>query len=137
VGEARQTAEKFYELFEAGDMDGAEALFSPDCVTVTPMGTLNNEEHKAFGQAFMDGLPDARMQIDRIVESGNEAYVSGRFQGTHKGDLQSPQGTIPASGNTLDMPFVDYWRVEGGKVVGHEVVWDNMGMMGQLGALPG
>src|SRR5438045_5131368 len=107
MGEARQTAERFYELFEAGDLDGAEALFASSCVTVTPMGTLNNEEHRAFGQAFRDGLPDAHMDIVRIVEAGNEAFVSGRFKGTHKGDLVSPQGTIPASGNALDMPFVD------------------------------
>ena len=139
MGDARKAAERFYELFEAGDLDGAEALFASSCVTITPMGTLNNNEHRAFGQSFRDGLPDAHMKIDRIVESasGDEAFVAGHFQGTHKGDLVSPQGTIPASGNSLDMPFVDYWQVEGGKVVAHEVVWDNMGMMAQLGATPG
>ena len=76
------------------------------------------------------------MDIVRAVEAGDQVYVSGRFKGTHSGDLVSPQGTIPASGNSLDMPFVDYFRVQGGKIVEHEVVWDQVGMMGQLGASP-
>jgi len=39
-------------------------------------------------------------------------------------------------GNSLDLPFADYFRVEAGQIVEHEVVWDSMAMMGQLGALP-
>ena len=137
MGEARKAAERFYELFEAGDLDGAAALFDDSCVTITPSGPLKNEEHRAFGEAFKKGLPDAHMEIVRAVESGNEIFISGRFKGTHSGDLVSPQGTVPASGNALDMPFVDYWKVVDGKVVEHEATWDQLGMMVQLGAMPG
>jgi len=49
MGEARKAAERFYELFEAGDLDGAAALFDDSCVTITPSGPLKNEEHRAFG----------------------------------------------------------------------------------------
>ena len=137
MGEARKAAERFYELFEAGDMDGASALFANSCVTITPSGPLKKDEHTAIGEAFKKGLPDARMEIVRAVESGNEIFVSGRFKGTHSGDLVSSQGTVPASGNALDMPFVDYWKVADGKVVEHEATWDQLGMMAQLGAMPG
>src|SRR5205807_8821320 len=101
MGDARKTAERFYELFEAGDLDGAEALFASSCVTITPMGTLNNNEHRAFGQSFLDGLPDAHMEVVRVGESasGNEAFGSGHFKGTRKRDLVFPQATLPASGS--------------------------------------
>jgi len=137
VAGAREMAERFYERFGAGDLDGALRLFAADCVTVTPVGALSNAEHQAFGQAFRDALPDARMDVVRTIESGNEVSVSGRFKGTHQGDLVSPQGTIPASGNTIDVPFAEYWRVDGGKIVAHEVIWDQLGMLAQLGAAPG
>ena len=136
MGEARDVAERFYKLFEAGDLDGTDELFADSCKTVTPMATLDKSEHKAFGQAFKNGLPDAHMEVVRAVESGNELFVAGRFKGTHKGDLVSPQGTVPASGNAIDVPFTDYWKVAGGKVVEHEALWDQMTMMGQMGALP-
>lgn len=136
MGEARAPVEQFYERFAAGDLDGAMAVYADECVSITPAGALPMAEHRAFGRAFMDALPDARMEIVRVVESGDEVVVAGRFQGTHTGDLQSPQGTIAASGNTIDVPFMDYFRVENGRVVAHEVICDQTAMLGQLGALP-
>lgn len=136
MGEPRKTAERFYERFGAGDLDGALALFADDCVTVTPVGPLSNEEHQAFGQSFRNALPDAHMDVVRAVEAGDEVHITGRFKGTHTGDLVSPQGTIPASANAIDVPFAEYWKVADGKIVGHEVIWDQMGMLAQLGALP-
>jgi len=97
---------------------------------------VRQAQHEKFFQAFKNALPDAHMELVRAVESGDEVFISGRFKGTHQGDLVSPQGTIPASGNSLDLPFADYFRVEDGKIVEHEVVWDSMAMMGQLGASP-
>lgn len=136
VGGARELAEQYYERFAAGDFAGAEALFTEDCVTVTPAGSFSVPEHEAFGQAFKKALPDARMEVVRVVEADDEVYITGRFKGTHDGDLVSPQGTIPASGNSLDMPFADYFRVSQGKIAEHEVIWDQMTLLGQLGALP-
>ena len=136
MGEAREVAERFYRSFGNGDLEAAMACFADTCVTVTPAGSLTSAEHEAFGRAFREGLPDAYMELVRAVEADDQIYVSGRFRGTHKGDLVSAQGTIPASGNSLDLPFVDYFRVEGGVVVEHEVIWDQMAMLGQLGALP-
>ncbi len=136
MGEALDLAKHFYERFGAGDLAGVTALFADDCTTVTPAGSFNNEEHEAFGRSFKVGLPDAHMELVRAVEAGDEVYVTGRFQGTHEGDLVSPQGTIPASGNSLDLPFADYFRVRDGRIVEHEVIWDQMGMLAQLGAPP-
>lgn len=136
MGQARDVAEEFYRRFGAGDLAGVTALFADDCTTVTPAGSFTNEEHEAFGQSFRDALPDARMEVVRAVEGADDVYLTGRFKGTHKGDLVSPQGTVPASGNSLDLPFADYFRVHDGKIVEHEVIWDQMGMLAQLGALP-
>ena len=89
-----------------------------------------------MGNAFKAGLPDCQMIVENAVESGNEVVILGRFQGTHTGDLQSPGGTIPASGKPLDLRFMDYFKVEGGRIVDHQTVFDQMDMLGQLGALP-
>ena len=135
VGETRDVAERFYAHFGDGDFEAVNACFGPDCVTRTPSGAFSVAEHEAFGRAFKNALPDGRMEVVRAVESGDEVYITGRFKGTHSGDLVSPQGTVPASGNQLDMPFADYFKVKDGVIVEHEVIWDQMGMMGQLGAL--
>ena len=51
MGRARDSAERFYERFAAGDLDGAAGLFRPDCVHVTPAGQQDANAWKAFAQA--------------------------------------------------------------------------------------
>jgi predicted ester cyclase len=94
------------------------------------------DEHRAYGQVFKDALPDAHMEIESTVEGGDWVAVRARFRGTHSRPLRTPQGEIPASGNALDLPFADFFRVEDGKAIEHYVYYDVMSMMGQLGALP-
>jgi steroid delta-isomerase-like uncharacterized protein len=136
MGQAREVVERFYKLFGTGDFPGAAALYSEDCITVTPGGALSNAEHEAFGRAFKNAFPDGYMEVTRAVEDGDEVCMVGRFKGTHTGDLVSPQGTIPASGNSLDMPFADYFRVRAGKIAEQESIFDQMTLLGQVGALP-
>jgi predicted ester cyclase len=136
MGHARDAAEKYYELFAAGKITDAAAMFDPSCITLMPTGALKQPEHEAMGHAFKAALPNAHMEVDNVVESGDEVVALGHFRGTHSGDLQSPNGTIPASGNELNLRFIDYFKVEGGRFVDHQTVFDQMEMLGQLGALP-
>ena len=136
MGEARELVDRFYACFAAGDWEGARACYADGCITVMPGAELDNDAHMGVGMAFKAALPDGRMEVVRAVEDGSEIYVGGTFAGTHHGDMVSPQGTIPASGNTLALPFADYFRVEGGKIVEHNVVFDQATMLAQLGAAP-
>ena len=36
MGQARETAEKFFELFAAGKITDATELFDPSCITMMP-----------------------------------------------------------------------------------------------------
>ncbi|MGH9279918.1 MAG: ester cyclase [Acidimicrobiales bacterium] len=137
MGAARDVVEGFYERFGAADIDGTRVLYTDDCVTVTPTGSLTNDEHEAFGRAFTSAFPDAHMLVTHVFESGEEVCVLGRFQGTHEGDLVSPGGTIPATGRSLDMPFADYFQVRDGKIAAQESIFDQMTLLAQLGALGG
>ncbi|HUO49129.1 MAG TPA: ester cyclase [Acidimicrobiales bacterium] len=137
MGEARRTAERFFELFAAGKMTDASELYDPACITVMPTGRLNQAEHEQMGYAFKAALPDSKMVVDNAVESGDEIVVLGHFGGTHTGDLVSPGGTIPASGRTLHLRFMDYFKVLDGKIVDHQTIFDQVDMLTQLGAMPG
>jgi predicted ester cyclase len=137
MDQARDTADKFFELFAAGKIAEADDLYDPSCITLMPTGALTQAEHMAMGHAFKAAFPDSHMAVDSAVESGNEVVVLGHFRGTQTGDLQSPGGTIPASGKELNLRFMDYFKVDGGKIVDHQTIFDQMEMLGQLGALPG
>ena len=136
MGEALTAAEAFYDAFATADVSKWLPLFDDDCITVTPAGALDKAGHEQLGRAFHGAFPDARMEVVRTVESGDEVYISGRFKGTHTGDLVSPAGTIPASGQPIDFAYVDYFRVADGKIVAEEVVWDQLTFLAQVGAFP-
>lgn len=136
MSEAREAIDRFYRSAGDGDLKAVTACFADGCVTVTPGASFDPPAHEAFLGAFKSAMPDAHMEVVRAVESGDEVFVSGRFKGTHENDMVTPQGTIPASGGQLDLPYADYFRVQDGKIVEHEVVWDSMTMMAQLGAAP-
>jgi ketosteroid isomerase-like protein len=113
MGQARDTAERFYELYSKGDLDGAEELFSPDCVTEAPTGSMKLDEWRAYGQTFKDALPDARMEADSVIESGNRVAVEARFVGTHEGPLATPRGRSPraAMRSTYPSATSSPWRM--------------------------
>ena len=136
MGAARATVDRFYSCFAASDWAGARACYSDDCITVMPGMQLDNDAHMGVGMAFKAAMPDGHMEVARAVEAGDEVFVGGLFRGTHLGDMVTPQGSIPASGNELALPFADYFRVENDLIVEHNVVFDQLTMLTQLGAAP-
>lgn len=136
MGHALEVLERYYSLFDEGRIHDAKEMFAPGCVTVTPNGALDREGHEAMAQAFKAAFPDSHMEIEHVVEAGDEVVALGHFKGTHSGDLQGATGTIPASRRPLDLRFMDFFKIEGDRIVDHQVTFDQMEMLGQLGALP-
>ena len=135
MGAALDVAKRFFDQFAAGDLEAADALFADDCQFTMPNGPLTKAEHRGMGDSFKAALPDAHMVVDHAVDGGDEVFLEGRFVGTHDGDLLSPDGTIPASGNKLELRFADYFKVTNGKVTEHRTYFDQVSMMSQLGAM--
>lgn len=134
MGEALNVVQQFYDAFGGGDLDAADELFADDCRFVMPPGPLTKAEHRMMAEAFRAGLPDARMIINHVVDGGDEVVVEGNFVGTHSGDLVSPQGSVPASGRTINVRFADYFKTAAGRITDHRTYWDQAEMMAQLGA---
>jgi steroid delta-isomerase-like uncharacterized protein len=126
-----------YEGVNSGDLDKALSVFDPDCEIVTPQGPMRGAAaQRALGEAFRAAAPDNRLEALRTFEDGDTIIVEGVYSGTHTGDLAGPGGTIPASGRTFSLPYVDLFQARAGKIVAHRIYWDNATFMAQLGATP-
>jgi steroid delta-isomerase-like uncharacterized protein len=136
MGQGQDTVQAFFDAFAAHDLEAAERLYVEDATITMPTGTNDLAGHKALGQVFLDAFPDAHMAVDLWLEVGETVVAEGRFVGTHDGDLVSPDGTIPATGNALTIPFLEIYRVVDGKITEQRTYWDQVSMMAQLGALP-
>jgi predicted ester cyclase len=136
MGEPRIVVQQFFDLFADGKIAETREIFDPACITVMPGGSLDVEQHEAMGHAFRAAFPDSRMTVDHTVETDDEIVVLGHFAGTNSGEFVGPDGVIPASGNPLNLRFMDYFKVVDGRIVDHRTVFDQLDMLRQMGAMP-
>lgn len=76
-------------------------------------------------------FPDVRFVLEELI--GEEAIVAARYrwQGTHKGIFLG----IAPTGRRLSVRGMDFYRLEGGRVIEHWDMVDEFGMLSQLGDL--
>jgi steroid delta-isomerase-like uncharacterized protein len=93
---------------------------------------LDSAGWEGFLGSFTAAFPDARIDVHSSIGEGDLVSTLWTIRGTHQGEFQG----VPASGRPIEMPGVDFSRVEGGKIAEHWAQFDVMGLMGQIGAAP-
>ena len=75
--------------------------------------------------------------MGRSAETADTYFGEITFRGTNTGDLTMPDGTsIPATGKPVEVRGVEFARVRDGKLIEHNMYWDSLVMMRQLGFAP-
>jgi steroid delta-isomerase-like uncharacterized protein len=88
--------------------------------------------HEHFSKAFYEGFPDLQHAVEEAVAEGDRVVVRFTLRGTHKGSFMG----VPATGKPISVSAVAILKVAGGKVSQLEGVFDQAGLMRQLGLLP-
>jgi predicted ester cyclase len=124
-------------LTDESDWPAREALFTEDCEFVTPFGALRGPAATtAFSEPMMHAFPNGHHRIDVIIARGDVAVVEGVWVATHTGPLATPNGEVPATGRTVELPFMATLRAEGDRIGSIRVYFDQLGFLGQLGLVP-
>jgi steroid delta-isomerase-like uncharacterized protein len=124
-----------YELISAGDIDGFADLIAEDMVEHEELPGLEptKEGVRQWFTIMRSAFPDMRMEVEDVVASGDKVAIRGRFTGTHEGEFMG----MPATGRSVDAQVIDICRFGAdGKIAEHWGLFDELGMMGQLGAIP-
>src|SRR4029453_17740571 len=80
---------------------------------------------RAVMGAFFEAFPDMRIVIETTLGEGDLVCTRGYFEGTHNGDFMG----VPATGNKVHVPYIDIWRLDGGKAAENWVRLDMLGLM--------
>jgi len=111
------------KLYAAGEPPGMDtekfvSFFSEEGYMYdVPSGT--KFRGKAIGDsiaALASAFPDVHRELLSIYVTGNVVIVELRIRGTHKGDLALGPKTVAPTGKAIDVPCVDVFRLEGGKI---------------------
>ena len=129
------TMRRLYELINAGDIDGFGEHLAADFVEhdQTPGSGPAREEVMQLFRMYRAAFPDLRFDPEDVLASGDKVVARVRATGTHRGELMG----IPATGRSVDVQLIDITRFgDDGLAREHWGVFDALGMMQQLGAIP-
>jgi steroid delta-isomerase-like uncharacterized protein len=137
AAQTRKTMLGFYDAFNRHDLDAIGECLAENCVFHTIPEQLGLGQGRdavlRFAQLYYAAFPDARSEVLDLLAEGALVAARRRITGTHKGEIMG----IPASGNTIDLDYGDFWRCDAdGKIVEHWGYQDNLAFLQQLGVLP-
>ena len=88
-------------------------------------------------KGWATAIPDSKATFVRELASGDTAVIEVVWKGVHKGPLQTPSSTIPASNKSIEIPACQVIQVEGGKVKSFTHYFDMLTLLTQIGAAKG
>jgi steroid delta-isomerase-like uncharacterized protein len=88
---------------------------------------------RGFFKGIVGAFPDFKAVIQDQIAEGDKVVTLKMISGTNQGDFMG----IPPTGERMEVPVIDIFRVADGKCTDHWSVVDQMTMMQQLGLMPG
>ena len=138
LNEANKTVSRrfFEEVFSRGRLNLLDEIIAKDHVNSGP-GTLPGlpngpEGTKQLVTVYRNAFPDVHFTIDEQIAEGDKVVTRWTAKGTHKGDLIG----IPATGKSSTVTGIAVDRLVNGKIVESWGIFDQFGMLQQLGVIP-
>jgi steroid delta-isomerase-like uncharacterized protein len=123
------------EAFNEGNLDVADEVYAPDFVSHESAGPVGRDPEyvKQFVGTYRGAFPNGRTTVEDVIAEGDRVAYRWSFRGTHQGELMG----IPPTGKEATITGITIDRISGGKI---EEEWNNvdqLGVLRQLGVVPG
>ncbi len=86
-------------------------------------------------EIYAAAFPEMHRELYRFFSIGDIVVVELALQGTHKGPLQLPLGTIPPTGKRMNAPCCDVFSLKNGKIQSSNCYPSGTVVLTQLGIL--
>ncbi len=125
----------FEEIISQGNLSLVDEIFASNYVDHDPANpdVSGPDGFKLLVSKYRSAFPDLRLTVDDIFAEGDEVVVRWAWSGTHEGDLE---GVAP-TGKKMGGEGITISRFSGGKIEEDWANWDALGLMRQLGVVPG
>ena len=127
-----------YEYWNNRDFDGFSEDLADAALIIAGSGDRfeGREGARQYAGMWANAFPDGRIEIDNVVDGGDQVVVQFTGRGTQTGTLVGPMGEIPATGRPVTLRLCDVWRFEGGSARSVTTYFDTGSLMMQLGLMP-
>lgn len=134
-----QTLRSFYEAASRHDIDRALSYFTEDGQFSDISGGRvfrGKNELRQMIDGWLKALPDMKLEVKNVYGTGNDWTVELNVVGTHKGAMDMPTGSIPASGARVNVPSADVIRLRNGKIQSLNCYFAATVFMNQIQPMP-
>jgi steroid delta-isomerase-like uncharacterized protein len=122
------------EIFVKGNAGVVDELLAPDFASHTfPSTGDGRADMRAAIERVHGALSNVTFTVDELVAEGDLVAALLTASATQTGELMG----MPASGRHYEIGELHLFRIGDGQVVEHWHYHDALGMMKQLGAMPG
>lgn len=87
---------------------------------------------KGFVQMYRSAYPDTDITVEEQIAAGDDVVTRWTGRGTHQGELLG----VPPSGTRVEVAGITIDRISGGKFAESWTIYDALGMLQQIGAIP-
>ena len=126
----------FEEVFGKGKLNVLDEIIAKDHINSGPGSILGlptgPEGTKQLVTVYRNAFPDVHFTIDEQIAEGDKVVTRWSAHGTHQGELAG----IPATGKSSTVTGIAVDRIVNGKIAESWGIFDEFGMMQQLGAIP-
>ncbi len=130
-GLARRVAD---EVWTARKLDVIDELFAPSFRGWSPTDgeIVGPAGFREVVERYQAAFSPTAMTVDSLVAEGDWVVMAWTARGTHTGELMG----IAPTGREVTVTGIECSRVDGGKFVEGRGVFDALGLLQQLGAVP-
>ena len=116
-----------------GELEKALEPYAADVVYQSPDGDFTGREAlKEYLSVYFNAISENQDTAEDIPAEGDKVVTRVTATGTHTGELQG----IPSSGKPINVSGISVMRVADGKIAEEWEIFDIMGIMQQIGAIP-
>jgi steroid delta-isomerase-like uncharacterized protein len=84
-------------------------------------------------QGWATAFPDSKAAFQNAFATGDTVVLEVKWRGTHKGELQTPEGRFEATGKSIEVPACMIVEIGDGKVKAIRHYFDMATLFQQLG----
>jgi steroid delta-isomerase-like uncharacterized protein len=123
------------EVWSEGHLDVIDELIADDFVATVvgaPEQIRGPQGFREFVGLYRQAFPDLRITVDEQFAEGETVVTRWTATGTNEGDLMG----MPATGKQATTAGININRISGGKLIEGWGLFDQLGLLQQIGAVP-
>jgi steroid delta-isomerase-like uncharacterized protein len=124
------------EVFSKGDLRALDEILSEEYVNHNmPVPTIPGTKagFKQLVKATRKAFPDVKVEVQDVVAEGDLVVFHDHVNATSVDEFFG----VPPSGKPVEWTEIHFLRVVDDRIVEHWVNFDQLGILRQLGAIPG